>query len=43
VIADLVAAEAARLDAHTDRPAHQEAAAEIRTLVTGRGAVDDEA
>jgi len=28
------------LDAYVVHPAHQEAAAEIRTLVTGRGAID---
>ena len=31
------------LDAYVVHPAHQEAAAEIRTLVTGRGAIDYEA
>ena len=31
------------LDAYVVHPAHQEAAAEIRTLVTGRGAIDYQA
>ena len=35
--------DAAGLDAYIVHPAHKEAAAEIRTLVTGRGAIDYEA
>jgi len=32
--------DVAGLEAYVDHPAHQEAAAEIRTLVTGRTAID---